>query len=54
MSIKDIMEEYSYTQTALAKKFNIPLRTVQDWSRGVRVPPSYVVEMMHTILEYEK
>lgn len=53
-SIKDICTEYNLSQTALAKRFGIPLRTVQDWHSGRRVPPEYVVSMMVEILERER
>jgi len=33
-------------QTAFSKECNIPLRTVQDWARGVRRPPAWVVELI--------
>ena len=51
MTIKDICTEYNLSQTALAKRFGIPLRTVQDWYAGRRTPPDYVVKMMLEILE---
>lgn len=50
-TIKDICEMYQLSQTALAKRFGIPLRTVQDWHAGRRVPPEYVVNMMDELLE---
>ena len=50
-TIKDICTEYSLSQTALANRFGIPLRTVQDWYAGRRTPPDYVVKMMLEILD---
>lgn len=54
MTIKEICEKYGYTQTALAKRFDIPLRTIQDWHAGRRTPPDYVVRMMDELLQREK
>ena len=51
MTIKEICEKYGYSQTALAKCFGIPLRTVQDWYSGRRNPPDYVVNMMVDLLD---
>ena len=51
MTIREICERYALSQTALAKRFDIPLRTVQDWHAGKRVPPPYVVKMMVELLE---
>lgn len=54
MTIKEICEKYGYSQTGLAKRFGIPLRTIQNWAGGQRPAPSYVVGMMVEILELEK
>lgn len=53
-TIKDICKEYGYTQDGLAKHFDIPLRTMSDWCRGLRTPPPYVVTMLETILRRER
>ena len=52
--IARICEEYGLKQTELAKRFGIPLRTVQDWHAGRRVPPGYVKNMIIEILERER
>ena len=51
MTIKEICEKYGYSQTELAKRFGIPLRTVQDWHGGRRTPPDYVVNMILELLQ---
>ena len=53
-TIKDICKEYGYSQTALAKRFGIPLRTIQNWHGGQREPAPYVVPMVEEILRAEK
>lgn len=53
-TIKEICEKYNLSQTALAKRFGIPLRTVQNWHGGQRNPPDYVIGMMVEILDAEK
>ena len=50
-TIKDLCKEYGYSQTRLAKRFGIPLRTVQDWCRELRTPPPYIVTMLEEILK---
>lgn len=52
--IAQICTEYGLKQTELAKRFGIPLRTVQDWHAGRRVPPEYVVRMMVELLEHDR
>lgn len=51
MTIKDICAKYGITQTFIAKRFGIPLRTVQDWHGERRTPPEYVVRMIVEIIE---
>lgn len=34
------------TQKYLAEQLGIPLRTLEDWKSGRRVPPTYVQAMM--------
>lgn len=41
-----ILADTGMTQTALAKRFGIPLRSVQNWANGISTPPSYVICMM--------
>ena len=53
MTIKEICEKYGLTQTALAKRFGIPLRTVQNWAGGQRGAPGYVIRMMVELLDAE-
>lgn len=53
MTIKDIINKYNITQTTLAKRLHIPLRTVQHWCGGDRNPPDYVTYMADEILRYD-
>lgn len=54
MTIREICEKYAIGQTALARKFEIPLRTVQDWYSGRSTPPAYVVKMLDKLLSIEQ
>ena len=53
MTIKEICEKYGLSQTALAKRFGIPIRTVQDWYSERRNPPDYLLRMMEELLEVD-
>ena len=40
-------------------KYGIPLRTIQAWENGVRIPPDYVYELLkfkveHDLAEFRK
>lgn len=57
MSIQDILKTYNLTQTELATRFGIPLRTVQNWvaeGNSHRECPAYVVGMIAEILSSTK
>ena len=53
LTIKEVCERYQISQSALARRFGIPLRTVQDWHGGRRTPPEYVVRMIIELLDKE-
>lgn len=53
-TIKTLCEAHGISQTALARRFDIPLRTVQDWHAGRRTPPAYVVNMLSVLLDYDQ
>ena len=50
MTIKDICIKYGITQTELSRRYNIPLRSIQNWHAGTRQPPEYLVKMIDTLL----
>ncbi len=53
MNIKEIREMTGLNQTQFAKKFDIPLRTYQNWEGGRRNPPEYVLAMLQKLVEIE-
>lgn len=50
-SVKEMIKQAGLTQRAMAEKFGIPLRTVEDWCRGVHRCPLYVRLMIHECLK---
>lgn len=53
-TIKELCVKYHIGQTDLSRRFNIPLRTVQDWHSERRTPPAYIVQMMNELLQQDK
>ncbi len=45
-TIKKIIELSGTTQTAFAKRFNIPLRTIQAWCTEERECPRYIEQLL--------
>ena len=52
--IAELCKRYGLSQSELARRFEIPLRTVQDWHAGRRKAPDYVVKMMEQLLSLER
>lgn len=52
--VKELCQKYGLSQRALADKFGIPLRTIEDWCAHLPASRLYIVKMMETILESEK
>lgn len=50
MTIQEICKKYGMGQTDLSRRFDIPLRTIQNWCGEQRKPPEYIVRMMDEIL----
>lgn len=46
MSVKNICKAAGMTQAALAQRFCIPKRTVEDWCRGIAKCADYIRLMM--------
>ncbi|MCC8101628.1 MAG: helix-turn-helix domain-containing protein [Clostridiales bacterium] len=46
LTIKEMRSLLGLTQAEFGAKYNIPIRTIEDWERGVRTPPQYVLELL--------
>lgn len=56
MKIDEILTKYHISQTELATRFEIPLRSVQNWvadGNNHRDCPQYVINMIDEILSKE-
>lgn len=54
MSIKDLRLRTNLSQTKFAVAVGIPVRTIQKWEQGDRVPPDYVVKLIEYFLKNER
>ena len=54
MTIQEFIKNSNMTHKQLSERFGIPKRTIEDWSRGVRKCPEYVVNMIMELLERDK
>ena len=53
MSIKEAREQAGLSRAEMSRRFEIPVRTLEEWDAGRRTPPPYVekliVEKLQTI-----
>lgn len=49
-SVRDIASDAGMSQRALARRFSVPYRTMEDWCRGASGCPVYVRLMMQECL----
>lgn len=53
-TVEEIIKLSGMTQSAFARRFGIPLRTVQHWHAGTRKCPKYIRGMMVEILKKKR
>ena len=53
MKAKKIRELTGLNQSEFSRKYNIPLRTIQDWEAERRTPPEYVLELLERVVNAE-
>lgn len=53
LNLKKLMEMSGMNMTEISNYFKIPYRSVQNWSRGDRKPPNYLIDLMFYKLEKE-
>ena len=51
--LKSMRKEANMTQRDFAEYFGIPIRTVEDWERGVRHMSDYVLRLLAYKMEME-
>ena len=44
--IKEMRKMTGLSQVKFSKKYNVPVRTLQDWEAGKSSPPPYVIELL--------
>jgi putative transcriptional regulator len=52
--IKDLRKKTGLSQSKFSAKFEIPVRTLQQWEQGISAPPDYLVRMMAYIMLLEE
>lgn len=53
MTIKEIRSLTGLSQTEFGNKYNIPMRTIQNWETGQRKCPAYVEELLEFRVKHD-
>lgn len=53
-TILELRKETGLNRKEFSQHFGIPLRTVEDWEAGRRMPPEYIPRLIKYQIEYEK
>lgn len=51
---EEIRKMLGISRAAFSRKYNIPLRTLEDWDAGKKNPPDYVLDMLERIVNEDK
>ena len=54
MKVEKLREQVGMSQREFAEHTGIPLGSLQNWERGHRTPPPYVLIMLEKSLRYDK
>ena len=54
MTIKEAREAAGLSRAEMARQFEIPIRTLEEWDAGRRTPPPYVEKLIIEKLETMK
>ena len=51
--IKNIRNLTTLSQAKFSNRYQIPTRTLENWERGIRKPPEYVINLLEKLVTYE-
>lgn len=46
MNITEMRNYIGVSRAEFSRRYNIPLRTLESWEAGVRIPPEYVLDLL--------
>lgn len=46
MNIAEMRNYIGVSRAEFSRRYNIPLRTLESWEAGVRIPPEYVLQLL--------
>ena len=52
--IKSIRDMLGISRAEFSRQYHIPIRTLEAWEWGKRIPPDYVLELLERVVRYDK
>lgn len=46
MTIKEMRKHLNVSRAEFSRRYNIPIRTLEDWESEKRTPPEYVISLL--------
>ena len=53
MTVKQVRALTKLSQAKFAAKYHIPLATLENWERGTRTAPPYIIELLCFRVNYD-
>lgn len=53
LTANEIREMSGLSRAAFCRKYNLPIRTMEEWEAGRRTPPEYVLEWLKRLVEID-
>ena len=50
MTIKEMREYLNVSRAEFSRRYNIPVRTLEDWESEKRNPPEYVISLLERVV----
>lgn len=54
MDIAEICKAHGLTFSEVSRRYNIPLRSLQHWSKGDREAPAYLAALLEKAIQYDE
>lgn len=51
MTIKELRDLLNVSRAEFSRRYGIPSRTLEDWEKGKRTPPPYVITLLERVVK---
>lgn len=54
MTIKELRDLLNVSRAEFSRRYGIPSRTLEDWEKGKRTPPPYIITLLERVVTEDK